>query len=394
MQMVTVTQSANQRISIGIDASNIRIGGGVTHLLELLSAIDPEEMQVSHIYIWASEKTLSALPQASWIKKINPPMLNKGLLYRIWWQVRYLSAAVRDAQCDILFVPGGSYVGSFHPTVTMSQNLLPFEWEMIRKMGFSIRALKFIVLRKIQAFSFQRSDGVIFLTQYAKNAVLKVTGSLLGKTTIIAHGLNTRFAYRPKTQLPITQFTFEQPYRLLYVSTVDVYKNQLELIDAVNDLRGRGYPLALTMIGPGEAGALQKLKNRLHQVDPKGLWAHYLGAVPYQDLHSEYQQADLGVFPSRCETFGMTVLEKMAIGLPIACSQESSMSDVLEDAGVYFDPQSPLSIAAAIEQLLLDPALRAEQQTLGHQIAQQYTWTQCAKKTVAFFHELVKSQSK
>ena len=392
--MKTTTQSGNQAISIGIDASNIRMGGGVTHLLELLSAIDPKQMQVSHVYIWASEKTLSALPQASWIKKINPALLNRGLLYRIWWQARCLSSAVRAAQCDILFVPGGSYVGSFHPVVTMSQNLLPFEWEMIRKTGFSIRALKFIVLRKIHAFSFQRSDGVIFLTQYAKDAVLKVTGPLLGKTTVIAHGLNARFAYQPKTQLSITQYSFEQPYHLLYVSTIDVYKNQLELIDAVDYLRTKGYPLTLTLIGPGEARPLKKLEYRLHQLDPKGHWARYLGSIPYQNLHSEYQHADLGVFPSRCETFGMTVLEKMAIGLPIACSQESSMSDVLGEAGVYFDPQSPLSIAAAIEQLLLDPALRAEQQTLGFQIAQQYTWTQCAKQTVAFFHELVKSQSK
>jgi len=385
---------ASQAIRIGIDATNIRIGGGVTHLLELLSAIEPEQMQVKEVVIWGNSQTLQSLPNASWIVKINPPSLNMGLMRRVLWQMFSLSGAAKKIHCDVLLIPGGSYVGNFHPVVTMSQNLLPFEWEMINKSGFSLRTVKFILLRWAQSFSFKRSDGVIFLTEYAKRAVLKVTGSLSGKSVVIAHGLNPRFDYRPKSQLPIEQYSKDKPYRLLYVSTIDAYKNQLELIEAVNLLREKGYPLALTLIGPNEPQVLAALQNKQKQVDPNSQWLEYLGALPYKSLNLEYQKADLGVFASRCETFGMTVLEKMSVGLPIACSSESSMHEILADAGIYFDPTSPSSIAEAIEQYLLSPNLRDQNQQQAHVLAQQYTWKRCALETVAFLHEVATAKTK
>ena len=377
-----------EAIRIGVDATNIRVGGGVTHLLELLSAIDQEQMQVKEVVIWGNAQTLQSLPNAQWITKINPPSLEKNLLGRVLWQIFLLSGAAKAAQCDVLLIPGGSYVGSFHPVVSMSQNLFPFEWEMIAKSGFSVRTLKFIMLRWAQSFTFKRSDGVIFLTEYAKRVVLKVTGPLSGKTEVIAHGLNSRFDYQPKPQLPIEQYSQDHPYRLLYVSTVDVYKNQLELIEAVQLLRQKGYPLTLTLIGPNEPPALAALQQLQQYVDPHARWLEYLGALPYKSLYLEYQKADLGVFASRCETFGMTVLEKMSVGLPIACSRESSMHEILRDAGIYFDPTDPQSIAEAIEQYLLSPKLRDELQQRARVLAQQYTWARCAGQTISFLREI------
>lgn len=377
-----------QAIRIGIDAANIRIGGGVTHLLELLSAIKPAQMQVKEVVIWGNTQTLQSLPNANWIKKINPPSLQKSLLSRVLWQIFSLSSAVKAAQCDVLFIPGGSYVGSFHPVVSMSQNLFPFEWEMIAKSGFSVRTLKFILLRWAQSFTFKRSDGVIFLTEYAKRAVLKVTGPLRAKSAVIAHGLNPRFDYHPKPQLPIEQYSQEKPYRLLYVSTIDVYKNQLELIEAVRLLREKGYPLTLTLIGPNEPTALAALQKAQLQVDPSFQWLEYLGTLPYKSLNLEYQKADLGVFASRCETFGMTVLEKMSVGLPIACSNQSSMHEILGDGGLYFDPNQIKSIAKTIEEYLLSPQLRDDMQKIAYTRSLQFSWDKCAKNTIDFFHSL------
>ena len=375
-------------IRIGVDATNIRIGGGVTHLLELLSAINPKQMQVKEVVIWGNVQTLQSLPNAEWIIKINPSSLDKNLLRRVLWQIFSLSRAVKDMQCDVLFIPGGSYVGNFHPVVSVSQNLLPFEWEMVTKSGFSLRTLKFMLLRWTQSFTFKHSDGIVFLTEYAKKAVLKVTGQLSGKTIVIAHGLNPCFDYQLKPQLPIEQYSQDHPYRLLYVSTIDVYKNQLELIDAVQLLRQRGYPLVLTLIGPNEQPALAALQKMQVQVDPNFQWLEYLGALPYKSLNLEYQKADLGVFASRCETFGMTVLEKMSVGLPLACSRESSMYEILSDAGLYFDPRDPNDIANIIETYLLSPKLRDVCQQKAYVLAKEYTWSSCAWQTTQFLREV------
>lgn len=386
-------------IRIGIDATNIRIGGGVTHLLELLNAIDAKAMGVQEVVIWSGSKTLQSLPDQSWITKINPPSLDKSLFHRALWQLVSLTKAVREAQCDVLLIPGGSYIGTFHPVVAMSQNLFPFEWSVISRTGFSLRMLKFIVLRWVQSYTFKHSDGVIFLTQYAKEAVLKITGPLRGKTKVIAHGLSARFTYAPKPQMPIAQYDETKPFQLIYVSTIEVYKNQDQVVLAVELLRKKGFPLSLTLVGPAEAKALTVLKKTIHQVqegnqggNPEEPWCQYLGAIPYEDLSAQYKQADLAIFASSCETFGMIVLEQMAIGLPIACSDQSAMPEILGEGGIYFDPHSPASIAAAIEQYLLSPELREEKQLRAYALSKAYSWQQCAKETISFLRSVVENQ--
>jgi len=380
-------------IIIGIDATNIRIGGGITHLHELLNALDPESMGVDKIIIWGGQQVLSTLPIAPWLEKVNPASLNRGLLYRVAWQIFSLSKAVKQSSCNVLLVPGGSYVGSFHPVVTISQSLIPFEWSAISKNGISLRALKFMVLRLTQSIGFKHSEGVIFLTQYAKHAVLKVTGPLRGLAVVIAHGIHPHFECRPKTQLPITQYSQSSPFHLLYVSTVDIYKHQPEVVLAVQQLRRKGYPLVLTLIGPSEPRALRALDETRGFLAQPQEWLHYLGAVPYKDLMAQYQKADLGIFASSCETFGMIVLEKMMAGLPIACSKESSMHEILGDAGLYFDPSQPTAIARVVEEYLLSPALREQKSALAHTLAQKYSWQECARRTISFLREVTKAYS-
>ena len=66
--------------------------------------------------------------------------------------------------------------------------------------------------------------------------------------------------------------------------------------------------------------------------------------IPYHELHSEYKDADLGVFASSCENLPIILIEKMASGLPIACSNKGPMPEVLGSAGVYFDPENSYEI--------------------------------------------------
>ena len=152
-------------LNLAIDATNLRGGGGVTHLVELLGVFKPEVNGFNRIVIWGSVATLRVIEDKPWIVKRNPPLLNKGLLLRTLWQVLYLSQSVREAGCDILFVPGGSYAGNFQPIVTMSQNLLPFEMVEMRRYGWTLFTLKLLLLRLTQSLSFGKADGIIFLTK-------------------------------------------------------------------------------------------------------------------------------------------------------------------------------------------------------------------------------------
>ena len=203
---------------IGIDATNLRQGGGVTHLVELLRAARPTECGIDRVVVSGGTPSLKLIEDRPWLDKRNPPALDKGLLQRTLWQRYRLSQAARDEGCDVLFVPGGSYAGNFHPVVTMSQNLLPFKMHELRRYGWSLRTLKMLLLRVTQSRSFRQTNGVIFLTKYARDVVLIVTGKLRGHTCIIPHGLNPRFNRPPKVQLAIADYDDEHPYRVLYVS--------------------------------------------------------------------------------------------------------------------------------------------------------------------------------
>lgn len=369
---------------VGIDATNLRRGGGVTHLIELLTAVEPEKHGISKVVVWGGVQTLAKLPERSWLEKVNPIALNRGLLSRIWWQRLSLSRAAYASGCSVIFVPGGSYAGNFRPIVTMSRNLLPFEWQELRRYGGSLTTLKLVLLRYSQSRSFRGADGVIFLTEYARRVVLKVTGQISGKTTTIPHGLNPRFQINPKDMQPGGEYTEANPCRLLYVSIIDQYKHQWHVVEAVHALRMEGLSIVIELVGPAYPPALARLQEVIERLDPEGRWVHYHGALPYETLHDIYEQADLGVFASSCENMPNILLETMAAGLPVACSNRGPMPEVLGGAGLYFDPENPADIAQAIRMFILSPELRTEKAQACFERCQQYSWERCASETFSF----------
>ena len=369
---------------IGVDASNLRRGGGVTHLIELLREAQPSLLGIERIVVWGGTPTLQALDNRPWLDKRNPPALDQGLLQRTLWQRYRLSQAARDERCDVLFVPGGSYAGNFHPVVTMSQNLLPFEMRVLRRYGWTLFTLKLLLLRLTQTRSFQKTDGVIFLTEYARDVVLSVTGKLCGQTCIVPHGVNRRFNMATKQQHPIADYDDTNPYRVLYVSIIDQYKHQWHVVEAVAALRKQGMPIVLDLVGAAYPPALQRLNATLDRVDTARRWAHYHGAIAIDTLHHHYAQADLGLFASSCENMPNILLETMASGLPIACSIRGPMPEVLGKAGVYFDPEQPNDIARALRELIASSQLRTELAQASSQYARQFSWQRCAKETFEF----------
>ncbi len=113
---------------VGIDATNLRRGGGRTHLIELLREVNPTDIGIERVVVWGGTETINLLVDKPWLEKRSPLPLDGNLVQRSWWQRNALSNEARAEGVDVLFVPGGNYAGDFHPVVTMSRNMLPFEW--------------------------------------------------------------------------------------------------------------------------------------------------------------------------------------------------------------------------------------------------------------------------
>lgn len=379
-------------MNLGIDASNLRAGGGVNHLMELLRVENPRDYGFDQVIVWGGKATLNRVEEKPWLRKIHEPLLDRALPMRLYWQRFKLDRLVRQEKCDLLFIPGGLYFGSFRPFVTMSQNLIPFQWKEIRRYGISWMFLRNVLLHWSQKQTFHSADGLIFLTRYAQDVVMKNVKSCYSRVTIIPHGVDKRFLLAPRAQKDLKSYSLQKPFRLLYVSNIDFYKHQWHVAEAVAKLKEAGYPVQLDFIGSAYPPALKRLCRALLRFDSEETFIHYLGEIPYSKLVDLYRQADVFVFASSCETFGQIVTEAMAAGLPIACSNRGPMPEVLGDAGVYFDPERPAEIAEALRILIEDPDLRANKAELAFQRAKQFTWERCVRDTFEFIAQVAKRQ--
>lgn len=376
---------------LGIDASNIRGGGGITYLVGLLREFDPRIHGFSRVVVWSGRATLNRIEDRSWLVKSHQPLLDKGLPYRAFWQRFRLSRMARAAGCDLLFVPGGAFAGDFHPVATISRNMLPFQWRELFRYGVSSWTLRLLALRWIQVRTFRRADGVIFLTRHAERTVMKAVGDSKSLRTIIPHGVAERFWLAPREQADVSAFSPENPLRILYVSTVDVYKHQGTAADAVGRLRANGLPVTLDLIGPAYPPALKTLNKTLDRIDPGSQFVRYSGAVPHSDLHKRLAQAELFLFASTCENMPNILLEAMASGLPIACSNREPMREVLGEAGVYFDPENREDMARALRELIESAELRTRKANAAFFRAQSYSSSVCVRETFGFLGAVAKA---
>ena len=368
---------------IGIDASNIRSGGGVTHLVELLRGARPSDQGIRQVVVWSGRATLEQLPDRPWLHAVHDPLLDRSLPWRQAWQFGRLPGLAADA-CDVLFTPGATPQHTKVPSVTMCQNMLPFEPAERQRFGRSIMGVKLCLLEHGQRRSFRRADGVIFLTRYAQRAVQQRIGPLDAHQAIIPHGIADEFRLAPRPLQPLGFYSADRPFRIVYVSTVTVYKHQWNVAEAVAHLRQAGFPVVLDFVGPSYEPAFRRLEEVLQRVDADREFIRYVGPVDYQQLPAWYHRADAFVYASSCENLPIILLEAMAAGLPIACSNRGPMPEVLGHAGVYFDPENVNEIAAALETLLIEQRLRQECAQLAFERSRGNTWETCAKETFEF----------
>lgn len=368
-------------ITVGIDASRNRSGGARAHLIGILEEAQPQQHGIDAIHVWSYSALLDALPDAPWLVRHNPPALERSLPQQIWWQYRRLPGEARRAGCDVLLNTDAGSVCRFEPAVTMSRDMQSYEPGVAERYGISRARARLVLLRWIQNASLRRASGVIFLTRYAAAVIGKATGPL-DCVRVIPHGVARAFRdVRTSVYWPDTG---GEAIHCVYVSNVAPYKHQWHVVRAIAALREAGWNLVLTLAGGGHGAAQDRLDDEITRSDPDRRFVRTPGPVPHDEVPALLATAHLFVFASSCENMPNTLLEAMSAGLPIACSDRGPMPEVLADAGVYFDPEQPAVIAGAIEDLLAQPALRAQVAQRAAERADRYSWSQCAAETLDF----------
>lgn len=168
----------------------------------------------------------------------------------------------------------------------------------------------------------------------------------------------------------------ETEYCLLHVGGSRPRKNVITVLRALRHLREQGHPFRFWKVGK-DLSPEQAAYVREHHLEDS---VTYLGSLSEQDLVLAYNAADVFVFPSLLEGFGLPVLEAMACGTPVITSNTSSLPEVAGDAAILVEPTDEEAIAEAAIRLCTETGFRAAQVQRGLQRAHCFTWGRAARR--------------
>jgi glycosyltransferase involved in cell wall biosynthesis len=226
----------------------------------------------------------------------------------------------------------------------------------------------------------RRSDRVIADSQSTRDDLVTLMGLPAERIDVVPLGLGAvrRELPRPEGEVR-ARFDLGERRVVLSLSAKRPHKNLRSLIDAFARLPAEGRPV---LVLPGYPTAheteLRELVSALDLDDD----VRFPAWVSAAELEGLWTLTQAFVYPSLYEGFGLPVLEAMARGVPVACSNASSLPEVAGDAALLFDPHDPAAIATAIKRLLEEPALAEDLRARGLTRAREFTWERTARLTL------------
>jgi len=227
--------------------------------------------------------------------------------------------------------------------------------------------------------SISRADRIIAISHNTKNDLIDILNVESDKIDVIHHGFMQM--ERADVEVPVQNY-------LLFVGTRSNYKNFSNLVEALGSLFAKDKSLNLFCVGyPFNQSEHELLKKN------KILERTQVRSVDDKMLSALYQHALAFVFPSRYEGFGMPILEAYANDCPVCLSHSSCFPEVAGDAGAYFDPTRPESIAEAIEKVIYDAGFSDHIVASGRKRLELFSWEKTARQTLATYERAISRAS-
>jgi glycosyltransferase involved in cell wall biosynthesis len=226
----------------------------------------------------------------------------------------------------------------------------------------------------------RRSDRVIADSQSTREDLVSLLGIAAERIDVVPLGLGTVRRDAPMAEGEVrARFELGERPVLLSLSAKRPHKNLLALLGALAEIAPADRPV---LVIPGYPTAHEReLRARADALDLAGD-VRFPAWISEQELEGLWSVARAFVFPSLYEGFGLPVLEAMARGVPVACSNASSLPEVAGEAALLFEPHHESAIAHALRKVLGDEALRARLRALGLARAREFTWERAAHLTL------------
>ena len=298
---------------------------------------------------------------------------------KILWEQIVLPLQIRKQGIDVLLSAGNitPFIQSC-PSAVILYDMIPY----VRPEVFT--GLELAALKTLFRASASMSTKVITISESSKKEIVNRLHVHEDKVTVVYAGCDEQFKPVPVTaqaRQSLKNLGLPQKY-ILYVASSRKYKNIDGLIKAFKLLK-ENYHAEQSLVITGLAGRAQPAIDRL--VSSLGLQSSVVmsGFIEDEMMPLLYSAADIFVYPSFYEGFGLPVIEAMACGVPVAASNMTSLPEAVGDAGLLFDPSNHEEMAETLHRIISDPGCRNDLITKGFARAKTFSWEKAASETLA-----------
>jgi glycosyltransferase involved in cell wall biosynthesis len=384
--MAGVKGSTGQAIHVGVNAHLLSMtesfrSAGISWYAQNLLRYLPDADPTIGYTVFVGEKRYRGVPGTR-LRVSHLPTQHPTI--RILWEQTIQPWALRQAGVDLLH--GLALVGpvaSACPFVVTIHDLSFVSYPQ------NFQLLKRLYLRFFTRLSVRRARRVIAISESTKRDVVQQYGIPEDKVDLIYYGLDPIFRPLPSDQVACFRAEQRLPERfMLFVGTLEPRKNVVRLIEAYAQLPKERPPLLL--IG-GKGWLYDDIFARVEDLDLTDE-VRFVGYVPAEELPWWYNAADLFVYPSLYEGFGLPPLEAMACGTPVVSSTVSSLPEVVGSGGLLVDPTDTEALASAMKRLVTDKDTHDSLRAAGLAQAQAFSWQEAAKRTVDSYRRVLATE--
>ena len=381
-------------MKIGIDVTAaLTQGGGIgRYTRELVQAVTAIDAANSYRFFSAkppaSLPVPNPLPQAKNVRHCPSP-LNERWLYRLWYRLRLpLPVQWVTGRLDLFHSPDFVLppVNGRIPTLLTVHDLSFIHYPHV----FPPRLVQY--LNQVVPWSIQRATHILADSKATRHDLLTIWQVPPEKVTVLYSGVHERF--RPVEEEVVTavrrKYHLHQYPYILSVGTLQPRKNYQMLIRAFAPL-ARQLPHHLVISG-GKGWLYQEM---LAEVNRQGVSdrVHFIGFVDDADLPALYSAADLFVFPSLYEGFGLPLLEAMGCGTAVLTSNSASLPEVAGTAARQLDPQDQAAWTEQMQALLTDENALNQLVAAGFLQARHFSWQSSARKLLKIYRQLIQNHN-
>ena len=362
-----------------------KVGGSETFVVNLVKNLLKIDKENKYLFIVSQNNERILIVNSENVEYLKLNFDNNSRIKRVFFEQFILPQKLKERKIDLLIAPGNTgLIRCPCRQLLIVHDLIYFVYP-----GYYSLA-KRIYLQNLVKYSCRKADRVIAVSQNTKKDIIKYTKTEKDKINVIYEGVNfERFSsYKKEEAKNFIQKQYGVQNYVYSPTSLYPHKNNDLLVKVFAKIKKeKKIPQKLLITGIDPYRKANWLKNIIVKYGMENE-IFYLGKVPVKHLPYLYSGADLTIYLSSYEGFGLPILEAMAASCPVLSSNNSSLSEVVGGAGILVNPFDTEEVVNKMHELLINESLKKECIEKGLARAKKFSWEKAAQRLIKIYSNL------